>query len=156
MAADDYAQSVSGNTSSYAFKEAMWNKTKYFTTTLFNNASHALAELIYNAWLEAGSPSMLSISDFFENKNQYLHLMPNYPNPFSNITEFEVVLSETSNIQIEVRDVTGSRVELIANKKIGQGNYTFTWNPGIRDCGIYYLVLETGTRREVRKMILTE
>jgi hypothetical protein len=40
---------------SSAYLAALWSRTK-FSTTLFKNASHALAELIYTAWTTAGSP----------------------------------------------------------------------------------------------------
>lgn len=54
LAADLYAKQLD---SSYGtvYSNALWSKTK-FTATLFKNASHALAELIYSAWVEAGSP----------------------------------------------------------------------------------------------------
>jgi hypothetical protein len=54
--ADNYAKSLPGNSGySGTYYSALWSKTK-FTTTLFKNASHAIAELIYSAWTDAGSP----------------------------------------------------------------------------------------------------
>lgn len=154
IAADDYAKSISSNTYSYEYKEALWDETQYFTTLLFSNASNTLAELIYTAWVEAGSPSMLGISDFFESKTQHIHLMPNVPNPFSTSTKFEVTLTENSNASIEVRDLMGNLVDVIAKQSLTKGNYTFTWNPKTQVSGIYYLILETDKIHEVRKMML--
>jgi hypothetical protein len=60
LAADNYAKSVSGgSTTSTAYKTALWGETKGFTIPLFRNASHALTELIYTAWVLAGSPAMV-------------------------------------------------------------------------------------------------
>ena len=59
LAADNYAKAASGgSTTSSVYKTALWDKTKGFTIPLFRNASHALTELIYTAWVQAGSPAM--------------------------------------------------------------------------------------------------
>ncbi|VBB44673.1 hypothetical protein TRIP_D260087 [uncultured Paludibacter sp.] len=52
--ADDYAQTLDSYFST-TYYSTLWDKTQ-FTKTLFRNASHTLAELIYSAWVEAGSP----------------------------------------------------------------------------------------------------
>lgn len=54
LLADTYAKNLDA---SYGptYLAGLWNKSQ-FTKTLFRNASHSLAELIYSAWVEAGSP----------------------------------------------------------------------------------------------------
>lgn len=60
LAADNYARAAAGgSTSSTTYKTALWNKSKGFTIPLFRNASHSLTELIYTAWVLAGSPAMV-------------------------------------------------------------------------------------------------
>lgn len=56
--ADDYAQGVAGGSSGSVYISSLWGKTDDFTIALFKNGSQALANLIYNAWSEAGKPSI--------------------------------------------------------------------------------------------------
>lgn len=58
--ADTYAENIAGNTYSTQYYVQLFNKSKNFTITLWQNASHALAELIYTAWVDAGSPQITS------------------------------------------------------------------------------------------------
>jgi len=156
LAADDYAKSISGNTNSSAYKEALWNKTKYFTTLLFKNASHALAELIYTAWVEAGSPSMLGISDLYHGNELPIHLTQNIPNPFSTSTKIEIDIFENCDVTLEIMDLSGNIIDILTSQRLSKGNYSFTWNPHQQAGGIYYLVLSSGKIHEVRKMVLIE
>ncbi len=63
LMADDYATEITRFTDSVSYIDALWSRTGNFTIELFHDASHALAELIFTAWVEAGSPSMNSASD---------------------------------------------------------------------------------------------
>ena len=155
IAADNYAKTISGNTSSTAYKQALWEKSQGFTIPLFKNASHSLAELIYTAWVEAGSP-LISPSFIVDPAyNPIAHLGQNTPNPFSSSTNIEFTLRENSIVHMEVRDLSGKTVELLSDKYYSAGNYSITWNPreNIRG-GIYYLVLNTGKYFEVKKIVL--
>lgn len=83
LAADLYAKQLD---SSYGtvYSNALWSKTK-FTATLFKNASHALAELIYSAWVDAGSPKFgsktsVDIRPVIDNCNTSF-----YPNPVRSV-----------------------------------------------------------------------
>jgi hypothetical protein len=113
LIADTYAKSsAGGSTSSSAYTAALWSKTQ-FTTMLFHNSSHSLAELIYTAWTQAGRPA-------FAKKAPTAVLNPEtynisvYPNPTSgllNIIGNDVLKTEVSN-------VTGSSLGIYFNKQI--------------------------------------
>jgi hypothetical protein len=153
--ADDYAQQVAGNTSSYLYKETLWNRTKGFTTVLFANASNTLAEMIYSAWVEAGKPSMNSsgMSDaLFENT---AILLQNYPNPFFGTTRLEIYLAADSQIKLEVMDITGKSISLLANGFLERGKHVFQWEATEIPAGVYFLVLEGDGIFQARKMIVT-
>jgi len=99
LAADAYAKTVSSDTKSSLYTAALWSKSK-FTTLLMHNASHSLAELIYSAWVEAGSPAFGVISEVpaaFE-KNVVV-----YPNP----TTGRLELSGDNIYKTEVSSSTG-------------------------------------------------
>jgi hypothetical protein len=56
MAADTAAHTLTGSTSSTAYFNSLWNQTGDFTQSLFQQASEAVANGWYTAWVNAGSP----------------------------------------------------------------------------------------------------
>jgi hypothetical protein len=60
LVADIYAKTIDADTKSTAYTDALWSRTKPFTIELFSNASHHFAELIYNAWNDAGCPRIVN------------------------------------------------------------------------------------------------
>lgn len=153
LAADDYAKSVNSNTSSTAYKQALWSATENFTIPLFKNASHALAELIYTAWVEAGSPQMNSSSIFdFDSRSNTL-LSQNAPNPFSNSTNITFNLKNKEQVSLRVYNSSGSLVSVLIDAPMNQGNHAVNWYSENRKAGLYYLVLNTGNKSEVIKML---
>lgn len=99
LAADLYARKLAGNTTDSVYYAALWSKTN-FTTTLFHNASSALAELIYSAWVEAGSPEYGSKSAISTVHELQVVVYPNPTNGIVHLVGNKVNLSE-------LRDRTG-------------------------------------------------
>jgi hypothetical protein len=56
MQADNEAEALAGNHTSYNYFLQLWNRTGDFTEDLMDNAAHALASMIYTAWYNAGKP----------------------------------------------------------------------------------------------------
>ena len=84
---------------------------------LFHNSSHSLAELIYSAWIEAGSPpfgakTVSAIPNTIENSISV------YPNPTKGILN---VLGDEI-FKTEVCSVTGSKLGLFYGKQIDLSN----------------------------------
>jgi hypothetical protein len=154
LMADDYAQQVAGNTSSYLYKETLWNRTKGFTTMLYANASNTLAEMIYSAWVEAGKPSINSsgISDVLFESTAILG--QNYPNPFFGTTRVEIYLAADSQIKLKIIDITGKSISLLANGFLERGKHVFQWEASGIPAGIYFLVLEGDGIFQTGKMIV--
>jgi hypothetical protein len=152
IAADNYAQTF-GTTSSTAYKIAIWNKTKGFTIPLFKNASHALTELIYTAWVQAGSPLMANSSVFSPDSRKFSSLGQNTPNPFEHSTSINYVLKKNADVLIQVNDIHGKTVATIVNENKSAGSYTLEWSPENMPAGIYYLVLKTGESVDVKKIM---
>lgn len=102
LIADTYATNLAGNNVSTAYYTALWSKTS-FTPKLFRNASHALAELIYNAWAAAGKPSfglVSSVPDTFETNASV------YPNP----TKGSLHVWVDDLLCVDVYNLAGNRV----------------------------------------------
>ena len=104
LAADTYATTLAGNNISTAYYSSLWSKTA-FTTKLFQNASHSLAELIYNAWVAAGKPAfgvVNSVPDTFETNTSV------YPNP------------TRGALNIRVDDILRADMYNLAGNRVGQ------------------------------------
>ena len=153
IAADNYAKSQSSTYSSATYKNALWAKSKSFTIPLFERGSHALAALIYTAWLQAGSPPLTAseIADPISLSNAVLE--QNHPNPFVVSTDISFTLKENSKVLLQVRDINGTTVATLVDKTLPVGNQTSTWVPDSVASGLYYLVLNTGKYIQVKKMV---
>ena len=113
LIADTYATSTAGDNTSSTYYAALWSKTQ-FTTTLFKNASHALAELIYTAWVAGGSPAYGATALSQINGN----IISVYPNPTKGI-----ITMESDNIlKTEVCGVTGKSLGSFTGKQIDLSN----------------------------------
>ncbi len=155
--ADNYAQGISGgNTYSSAYKQALWEKTSGFTTMLFKNASHALAEMMYTAWLKAGSPQMSSSGIFFEASPSTIQLEQNIPNPFCSNTSISFTLSEKSEVQLQVFNIAGKKAASLIDTQMEQGTHNINWAPQNLPGGVYYLVLTSNEMKATRKMVLMD
>lgn len=153
LAADNYAKSLSSNYSSSIYKNALWDKSKSFTIPLFERASHALANLIFTAWVQAGSPSLSAagVNDPLSVSNSVLE--QNSPNPFRSTTHFVYTVKETSRVFLHVRDMNGDVLDTIVDGTLPAGKYSGDWEATSHPAGIYYLVLNTGKFVHVKKMV---
>ncbi|MEI6752072.1 MAG: T9SS type A sorting domain-containing protein [Paludibacter sp.] len=138
LAADSYATNVAGNTTSTSYFSALWNKTA-FTTRLFRNASHTLAELIFNAWSEAGKPAFGVVSSvpFVSVSNTIV-----YPNP------------TRGNLILKVDNMQSADVYNVMGRKVAQFYDTQT-NLSYLPAGIYMLNIysKNGMLRKVKVVL---
>lgn len=157
--ADNYAVDLAGGTRnsttyySTTYKQALWNKTKGFTIKLFKNGSHALAELIYTAWMQSKLSTDVTTTQnitFTENLEQ------NVPNPFTNHTKITFNLNENADVTIQVKDILGKNNATLFKGFKTAGSYTIDWYPNNQHEGIYFLVLDTKKIHQVKKMILAK
>jgi hypothetical protein len=152
LLADTYAKKFGGTTSD-AYNTALWNKTKSFTTPLFKNASHALAELIYTAWVQAGSPSLINTAAPDPMALKIAVLDQNTPNPFTSKSFISYTLNENTDVLIQVRNIEGTIIATLVNDTLSEGRHTCEWIPENVPTGLYYLVLNTGKYTQVKKMV---
>ncbi len=153
LIADDYATTAAGSTSGSTYRNALWNKSKKFTVLLFKNASHALAELIYNAWVEAGSPPVgsVGINESIVDKDI---IIQNYPNPFSISTKISFLIKEyRENVSLSIYNSNGCLVAQLYNGEYDSGMYEFNWEPVQLNNGIYYAVLNCGNATDYQKIV---
>jgi hypothetical protein len=80
----------------------------------------------------------------------------NFPNPFNGITTIRFQVPEPGRVVLRVFDVRGREVARILDGKRGPGEYEVTFNASGFGSGIYYVRMETGENRAVRKMVFLE
>jgi hypothetical protein len=86
-------------------------------------------------------------------------LHQNYPNPFNPSTVVSFDLASRGRVRIGVYDILGRRVATIADRVFAAGRHRLAWDgrdDGGRPLasGVYFCRLDTGERRETKKMVL--
>ncbi len=74
------------------------------------------------------------------------------PNPFNPSTALEFTLDRAGKAAVSVYTVSGQHVETIADGMMGVGTHRVVWNAAGRASGVYFVTLESGGRRDVRKV----
>ncbi len=87
---------------------------------------------------------------------QYSLSLKANPNPFNGFVSLEYSLSIAVNIRLEVFDVSGRSVGVVAEGMKAAGEYSVTWSP--ENSGIYLVVLSAGengvkAQKLVRKLV---
>jgi len=153
LIADDYATEMASGNSSDLYYEALWERTGRMTKMMFRDASHAIAELLYTAWLEAGKPgdethagdpgAMRSLLD-----------VNIYPNPVSGPATISFSNPRMDPLLLTIFDASGrERYHRSTGPGIGERT-SFNWDPGDISNGVYYLVLGNGQVRDCKSFIL--
>jgi len=92
--------------------------------------------------------STVSPSDF--------NLRQNYPNPFNPETRINFDILNNGYVRLIVYDVTGQEVEILVNRMLSAGTYSYSYNASGHASGIYYYRLETKNFAETKKMLLVK
>ncbi len=81
-------------------------------------------------------------------------LKQNYPNPFNPTTTIEYTLNETSDVTLEVFNMTGQRVAVLENGSRSAGTHTISFDASSLASGVYMYRLQAGNTVLTRKMTL--
>lgn len=76
-----------------------------------------------------------------------------YPNPFNPTTNIRFTLKTENNVLLQILDISGKTVEILANGNLRSGNHKFQWNPKNHSSGIYFVHLNTPHNSETNKII---
>lgn len=83
-------------------------------------------------------------------------LQPNYPNPFNGSTLIRFALATPARVRLEVFDLLGRRVALLAEGRREAGQYEAVFASDALANGVYLCRLTGGTWSQTRKMVLTK
>ncbi|MBK6484809.1 MAG: T9SS type A sorting domain-containing protein [Chitinophagaceae bacterium] len=77
-----------------------------------------------------------------------------YPNPLSQSTTVSFSLNEISPVVIEIMDVNGRSIRVIANNNFSSGTHEVTFNRESLIAGIYFLQLKTNVGMMMKKVVI--
>ena len=161
---DAAARAFNSDTKSSAYYQKLWELTGGFTIKLLNQASWNLANIIYTAWIDAGSPlpSTTDISNVKNNISSF-ELYQNYPNPFNPSTTIKYQIPKSGFVQLKVYNILGREAATIVNEfqtagehsvQFSSDNTQQTINHKQLSSGVYFYQLKSGSHVESRKLLL--
>ncbi len=80
----------------------------------------------------------------------------NYPNPFNSTTIIAYELEGSSNVSLEVYDITGRNVRSLVREFQSAGTYEVTFDAAGLPGGMYFYKLDNGSKVQVNNMIITK
>ena len=119
-------------------------ETELFLDSYFSLGGGSLAKGDRIAWIE---PEMAV--EIPETSS----LASNYPNPFNPSTTIDFALNNDANISLKIYNIRGAEVAELANGFHEAGHYTVHFTPVDLSSGTYLYVLDTGSFREVKRMV---
>ena len=81
-------------------------------------------------------------------------LYQNYPNPFNPSTQIDFSLPESANIQLEIYNILGQKVQTLKNERMAPGYYSITFEANSLSSGIYIYQLQMGNKVITKRMLL--
>jgi hypothetical protein len=82
------------------------------------------------------------------------YLSQNYPNPFNAQTRIEYSLASPSQVNLEIYDILGRRIETLVNEIQQPGVQSVIWDAEDMPSGIYFYRIQAGGCIETKKMNL--
>lgn len=94
-----------------------------------------------------------SVDGVFE-RPERIELSQNYPNPFNPSTAISYKLPQAGDVTLEVFNMTGRRIAVLANEFQTAGSYNYDFDASNLSSGVYMYRLQTSGSTLTRKMTL--
>jgi len=88
------------------------------------------------------------------NANAGFSITPNYPNPFSNITNFNITLSKESEVSVDIFNLLGEKISTIGSQKMSTGTHQMTINGNGWNSGVYFYRVNVDNQSLTQKMMV--
>jgi hypothetical protein len=126
----------------------------HWTRIEFTDESGSGAQLpaFSSGTFELRSPT--DVDDPMGNLPNEFALHQNYPNPFNPGTTIDFALPQKTNVRLEIFNLLGQKIALLANGVYPAGVHSVRWNASGSPSGVYFYRLTTGSKSLTRKMAL--
>jgi hypothetical protein len=155
LIADNYAKTIAGSTSSDAYYQALWEQSGDFTRRMMQNASAALADLIYTAWVRAGSPMMYPNAAPELEITGHQDAIRIFPNPVYQALTLEADIPgghETATIR--VYDSKGTVIDEFPDQLLSGGALKIKRDVAKYPAGIYLCRIAAGSFTATRRFVV--
>jgi len=99
------------------------------TGTIKYSANNSEININIKAWDSANNPNNKEILLFKQNQNQLnINNIYNFPNPFSNFTQFTFEINQTCDVKIDIFSIGGRKVKSFKINGVVSGFHTVDWN----------------------------
>lgn len=93
------------------------------------------------------------------NTPEHFRLQQNYPNPFNPATTILFEIAQPAYVSLKIFDLAGREIVTLLNAELTAGSYHAVWHgtDGFQNpvaAGIYFMRMEVGGEREVRKVVV--
>ena len=78
----------------------------------------------------------------------------NSPNPFNPSTTISITIAEAGNVDIDVFNVAGQKVDTIASEYMSAGSHSVNWDASGFSAGVYFYTVKSGDFSKTLKMTL--
>lgn len=104
--------------------------------------------------LPTGNPPISPVSIKEPSDKNIALVMQNYPNPFNSNSSIIVTLVNSSDLSLEIYNITGQVVTEIHKGTVAAGSHSFTIDGSALKAGIYFYTITAGTQKVTRKMVI--
>lgn len=133
----------------------MWSGRYYGNSYDFGNEQFMNDSLYIYIDIQTGEVlHMLVSTDEEAEVPSTIRLFQNYPNPFNPLTHISFELAQASQVKLEVFNLLGQKVAVLANARYNAGQHTLDWDASEHSSGIYFYRLEASGGSFTRKLML--
>ena len=109
--------------------------------------------------LGAFESGFLNLNESTGNRPDQFNLQQNYPNPFNNSTKIYYSLSNKSDVELSLFDISGHHIRTLVKANQIAGLKSVTWDGkdeknNFVSSGIYFYMLQTGNFSSTKKMLI--
>ncbi len=107
---------------------------------------------------DMGNPNTNWTTDISEPENgvtpENMALLKNYPNPFNPSTTIEFGIFRAGKVKLTVYNILGKTVRTLLNERLQAGVHKVTFYASDLPSGVYYYILNNGSKNKTGKMLL--
>jgi len=124
----------------------------YIASPNGNDGTHPV-EFLYQGGVVYTDSQFLGVNEV-TTKDGSFSVSNNYPNPFSNTTQFNVNLDKESTVGVDVYNMLGEKVQSIESKTMSPGTHVITLGGKGMSSGVYFYRVNVNNQVISHKMII--